>query len=522
MTAANQKQRGFMRFIGGVERVGNKLPHPFMLFLGLIAIVIVASVICEWLGVSASYTKIVAGKGSQNIVVKAQSLLSRESIRFLFENFQHIFFDFSPLRAVVPLLMAIGVCEQSGLMEVLIKKTILNAPEWAISAVVAFVALNANLASDAGILAAAAVAASVYKSMGKNPWIGIAIAAATGQAGFGANLLIASQDLVVNGITDAVTKELGINAPTHILMNWYFLASAVVVLTIVSCFVTKFFTVPHLVSEGLPVDIPVEDMREKATPLQMAGLKKAGLGLLFWIILIVALAFPQNGILRADNGALLPKSPLLSSVIFIIFVGFFIPGWIYGRVTGSIKRSKDIPVMMLNALKQNGMLMVIALSSSIFIKTFNMSNLPTIIGFKGAELIRSINLAGYPTLVLIIIVTMFFNLFIASANAKWLMLAPIYIPMFTAIGFSPALITAAYRAGDSSTNPIAPLSSTVIVVMSFFEQYNQDKSKEVGLGTVISYSLPYSMFFFLAFCAMIAAFYFFDLPLGPGVGAFLK
>ena len=220
MQKKSAEERGFMKFIGGVERVGNRLPHPFMMFVWLIAFVILISVICEWLGISASYTKVTEGSAPETVVIKAKSLLNRENICFFFLNFQNIFFDFSPLRAVIPLLMAIGVCEQSGLMETFIKRTILKAPQWAVVAILTFVAINANLASDAGIIAAAAVGGAVYQAMGKNPWIGVSIAYAAGNAGFGANFLIASQDLVVNGITMAVTQELGLTAPAHLLLNW--------------------------------------------------------------------------------------------------------------------------------------------------------------------------------------------------------------------------------------------------------------------------------------------------------------
>ncbi|MCD8233467.1 MAG: AbgT family transporter [Cloacibacillus porcorum] len=522
MQKKSAEERGFMKFIGGVERIGNRLPHPFMMFVWLIAFVILISVICEWLGVSASYTKVTEGASPETITIKAKSLLNKENIRFFFLNFQNIFFDFSPLRAVIPLLMAIGVCEQSGLMETFIKRTILKAPQWAVVAILTFVVINANLASDAGIIAAAAVGGAVYQAMGKNPWIGVSIAYAAGNAGFGANFLIASQDLVVNGITMAVTQELGLNAPAHLLMNWYFLSAAVVVLTAVTVLVTKYCTVPHIAADGLPIDIPRKECGETISPLQVKGLRYAGLALLFWLAVILLLTLPADAILRSDNGALLPRSPFLSGIIFTLFMAFLLPGVAYGRTVGTITNSKDIPSMMGTALKQNIMLIVIALTASIFIKLFNLSNLPTIVGFKGAELINQANLTGYPTLIIIVCLTAFFNLFIGSANAKWLMLAPIYIPMFTAVGFSPAMVTAAYRCGDSCTNPIAPLSTMLVVAIALFERFNvaPDK-KEVGIGTVVAYSLPYTIFFFFAFLAMLACFYFFNIPLGPGAGVFM-
>lgn len=516
------KKTFFMRFIGGVERVGNKLPHPFIMFCWLILFTIVASVIAEVMGAAVTYTKIVAGGASEIVTVKAVSLLSRESVRYMFENYQHIYFDFTPLRAVFPLLMAIGVTEQSGLLDAFIKKTLMKAPEWAVMAILSCVALNANLASDAGIIAAATVGGAIYKAKGKNPWIGIALAYAAGNAGFGANFLIASQDLVVNGITAAVANEIGINAPTHVLMNWYFLASAVIILTIVSVWVTKRFTVRHIVADGLPVDIPRENELEGLNEDQNKGLHWAGITLLIWVAFLLALIIPSDALLRSNAGNILPQSPLLNSIIFILFLSFLFPSIAYGVAAGTIKSSKDIPGMMSTAAKQNSVFLVIAMTASIFIKLFNMSNLPTIIGFAGGALIKAANLAGYPTLVIIVMITSFVNLFIASANAKWMMLAPIYIPMFCSLGFSPALVTAAYRAGDSSTNPLAPLSYMLVIALALFERYNVDpEGKPVGVGTVMSYALPYTVFFMLAFLCMLAVFYFFNLQLGPGVSPFL-
>lgn len=458
----------------------------------------------------------------ETITIEAKSLLTKENIRFLFLNFHNIFFDFSPLRAVIPLLMAIGVCEQTGLMEAFIKRTILKAPAWAVTAILALVAINGNLASDAGIIAAATIGGAVYQAMGKNPWIGVTIAYAAGNAGFGANLLISSQDLVVNGITMAVTEELGINAPAHLLMNWYFLASAVFVFTAVAVFVTRVYTLPHMSAEGLPIDIQRSESGDSVSAAESKGLRCAGIALLLWLAVLCLLSLPANAVLRADTGELLPKSPLLSSIIFVLFMTFLIPGVAYGKAVGTIKSSKDVPNMMGTAIKQNIMLLVIAMTASVFISLFNLSNLPTIIGFKGAELIKSLRLTGYPSIVIIVSLTMFFNLFMAGANAKWLMLAPIYIPMFTALGFSPAMITAAYRAGDSSTNAIAPLSTMIIVAIALYERFNVvPEKKQVGIGTVMSYAIPYTVFFYLAFLAILAVFYFFNLPLGPGAGVFM-
>ena len=52
-TPAQPMQRSFMdKLLDGVERVGNKVPHPVLMFAYLILFVIVASTVLGWLGVS--------------------------------------------------------------------------------------------------------------------------------------------------------------------------------------------------------------------------------------------------------------------------------------------------------------------------------------------------------------------------------------------------------------------------------------------------------------------------------------
>ncbi len=517
-----KKKDRFQSFISGLERAGNKLPHPFILFLWLILVVIILSVITSMLGVHVTYEKAVSGGEMEQVTLYAKNFFSREIIRDLFMNFQHVYFNFSPLRAVFPLLMAIGIVEQTGLLNAFIRKTLMKVPKSFVVAVLIFVALNANLASDAGVLAATAIGGSVFHAMGMNPWIGIAAAFSAGNAGYAANMLIASQDLVVNGITTSVSQELGINAPTHVLMTWYFLIVMALVLPLVGSWVTNRFTVKHLQKSGLPLEVERGEALEDISPTEKKGLRWAGLGLLAWIVLILILSIPKNGLLRSDTGTILPKSPLMSSIIFILFMAFMIPGIIYGIVTKTIKKSGDVPTMMMEAAKQNISLLVLAMTASLFIHIFNLTNLPTIIGVSGGNLIQALNLDGVPSIFIIILLTAVINLFIASANAKWMILAPVYIPMFTVIGFSPAFITALYRIGDSITNPLTPLGYMLFIAVGLYQKFDMsEKEHDVGLGTVISYALPYSIFYFITFSVVILAFYFLNLPLGPGISPHL-
>ncbi|HOG53311.1 MAG TPA: AbgT family transporter, partial [Bacillota bacterium] len=150
------------------------------------------------------------------------------------------------------------------------------------------------------------------------------------------------------------------------------------------------------------------------------------------------------------------------------------------------------------------------------------SKLTTILAVKGGQLIQAWGLGGVPLIVIFVLLVCFVNLFMISGSAKWLILAPIFVPMFAQVGFAPALTQVAYRAGDSSTNIISPLSYYLPVIIGLLEQYKPEGQEgKIGIGSVISYSLPYSIAYIIMFVTMLIVWYVFKLPLGPGAATVL-
>lgn len=165
--------------------------------------------------------------------------------------------------------------------------------------------------------------------------------------------------------------------------------------------------------------------------------------------------------------------------------------------------------------------MVVVLPAAIFVQLFNASRLTTVLAVNGAHWLERMNLGGIPLLIMFILLCTFINLFITSGSAKWLILAPIFVPMFSIVGFSPALTQVAYRIGDSSSNIISPLSYYVPVIIGLLEQYRSDPDTKVGIGTVISLEMPYTIAYLICFTALLIAWYLLGIPLGPGASALL-
>src|SRR5699024_9102597 len=123
-----------------------------------------------------------------------------------------------------------------------------------------------------------------------------------------------------------------------------------------------------------------------------------------------------------------------------------------------------------------------------------------------------ISLTGIPLLLLFIVISAIINLFIGSASAKWAMMAPIFVPIMMQLGYSPELTQMAYRISDSTTNIITPLMTYFALIIAFAQKYD----KKMGIGTLISVMIPYSIFFLIGWSILLIAWIMFGFDLGPG------
>ena len=515
-----QKVGAFERFIRGVEVVGNKCPHPFWLFVFLSLLIMFVSAWLSGKGVSVTY--MAAGRGGAapaQTTVAVVNLLSYDSIRVLLSDFVKTYMNFAPLGLVLVMMLGIGLVEQVGMISALMRKTILGAPRSIITAVIALVGINANLASDAGIIFTPVIAAAVFKSLGRNPWVGIAVGYAAATGGFTANFFVAGTDALLAGITKSAIEGVAVippDTPAHPLINWYFMIAATFVLTFVTVIVTEKYTVKMLGDESQGLD-PEELKKHAVTPAENRGLLWSLLTLIGYIGLILALTIPEGSLFRSPDGSLLPKSPLMSSIVSILFFMFFFVGIAYGLGAGVIKGGEDVPKLMQKGIVGSVGFMVVVLPASIFVELFRASSLDTVLSVVGADWLKAMNIGGVALIIVFILLVTFLDLFMSSGSAKWLIMAPIFVPMFAHVGFSPALTQCAYRVGDSCANIITPISYYLPIIIGLLEQYKKDANTKVGLGTVISLGLPFSIFYLIGFVALLIIWYVFGLPLGPGV-----
>lgn len=523
MTQGSVKSTKMTTFIKTVERVGNKLPDPFILF-GLFAIfTLIISLILSKMGVEASFME----KGTESLtVVKIENLLTFNKLRQVVSDFPTTYVNFPSLKLVLIMMMAIGVVEETGFFDSVMRKYLLKAPKSVITAVFIFACVNANVMSDAGVILTLTLGGVVFASIGRSPILGIMLGYAACNGGYCASLLVAGADALVAGITEQVAVDAGFHLDINPLCNYYFMAAATVVLTVVLTIFTEKFIIKLFPEEEVADDSMLK--KYELSDLENRGLKFGMYGFLSFAVIMLVLTLPSGAFFRNSIGGFLPKSPLLSSIVVILFFLFLFIGVSYGVGIKKITSGRDVSKLLQAGAKKSAPLMVTFLTCALFMDLLNKSNILRIIAIKMAELIKAANVGPLFLLILVIVLTAMMNPFMTSASTKWILLAPMVVPVFGMIGVNPAYAQLAYRIGDSATNIISPLHPAITVIIGLMAQYNSEKEKktgkkvdEAGFGTIFSLTLPYSIVILLTLTTLMIISYILRLPIGLGVSTFI-
>lgn len=493
----------FQRFLDRIEKTGNKLPHPITLFAILALIVVILSAVVSSLGISVEHP------GKEGEMVEVTNLLDKEGIRYLFGSMVDNFIGFAPLGVVLATMSGIGLAERTGLISVLLRGFVMAIPNSLITAGLVFAGIMSSVAVDAGYVVLPPLGAVIFAALGRHPLAGISAAFAGVSAGFSANLTLSSLDALLSELTSSAASIIdpAYAEQMNIAMNWWFIIASTFFLTFVGAWVTEKIVEPRLgkYEGGYQGEI------EQLNKTEKKGLKWAGLSVLITAILLSLLVAFPNAPLRADDGGII-DSPFMSSLVPVILILFFVPGLFYGIATKSIKSDKDVADQLTDTMATMGMFIVLAFTAGQFVAYFSESNMGLVLGVYGAEFLDTINLSGIPLIITFVFVVGFLNLFIGSATAKWAMIAPIFVPMMMQLGYSPELTQMAYRIADSTTNIITPLMTYFALIIAFAQKYD----KKMGIGTLISVMLPYSIAFLISWTIMLIVWMLLGIDLGPG------
>lgn len=487
-------------FFGFVEKAGNALPHPALLF-GLFAVTtLLLSAVGSWLGWSGVHP-------ATGETVSIVNLLSREGIHRILLGMVDNYVGFAPLGIVMVALLGIGLAESSGLTKAAINSLLVKAPAKSVTFMIVFTSILSNVASDLGYLLIIPMAGVIFHSLGRHPIAGMSAAFAGVSGGFSANLLIGTIDPLLAGLSTEAAHILDTNYYVTPTANYYFMAVSTIIISITATFVTTKWIEPRL---GKYTGSVERDEIVQPTALEKKGLRRAGWVLLAWIILFSIGLIPEDGILRGNDGTIL-HSPLLRGFIAVLFLVTTTLGAVYGYTVGTFKTQNDLVNGMNTSFKSLASFLVLVFFAAQFVAWFRWSNLGLLLAINGAHGLQSADIGLIPLVVIFVLFAGFMNLFMGSASAKWAILGPVFIPIFMLLGYSPELSQAVFRVGDSFTNIISPMMSFFALIIVYYQKYD----KKASIGTIMATMMPYSLAFFVVWVLLLIVWILIGLPLGP-------
>jgi aminobenzoyl-glutamate transport protein len=545
------ESRGFtQKMLDGIEKAGNKVPHPVMMFIYLIALVMVLSVILDALNVSVTEEILVpepevvipeyieAGSTEpagievedydtqftlEEIEVPVRSLLTVDGLRFIFTSFVNNFANFSVVAVIFVAMIGVGVAEEAGLMGALIRKLVAAAPGSLLTFFIILIGGLSSVATDAGYLILIPLGAAAFLSVNRHPLAGIAAAYAGVSAAFSVNILIAPLDALLTEMTNEAIALVNPDESLTITANLYFSIVSTLLMAVVMTFITARIIEPRLgtyVPEAAAVGedgIPVVDAAPEAAVVdpeaESRGMRYALFAILGAVVAIVILTAPSGAPLRdPETDAIIGDTPFMSSLIFLITLIFLAAGIGYGIGARTIKSSTDVINGITKTFASLSGLIFMLLIISQFIAFFNYTAMPRVIAGGLAHLLEKADVNEVLLLVAFILVIALLDIIIPGSLPKWAIFAPIFVPLFINLGVSPQTVLAAYRVGDSPMNVITPL----MVYLPFIIIVAQRYQKNTGIGTIISLMIPYTLIVLLIWIVFFVLWYVLGIPLGPG------
>ncbi|MEU6697455.1 AbgT family transporter [Pseudonocardia sp. NPDC046786] len=532
-----------------MERVGNRLPDPVILFVVLAVLLAGLSAVLSAAGLSAQVP-------GQDEITPVRSLLTGEGLRFALTEAVTNFVEFPPLGTIIAVLLGIAVADRSGLLPTLLRVTVLRAPRRLITPALMFAGVCGSIASDAAYIVLIPLGAMVFRTVGRSPAVGAVAAFVSVGAGYDASIFVTATDVLLAGITNSAAAIVDPSIQLTALSNYWFNAVSAVLIALAAAVVVDRVVEPstrrgnpaaaaddlsgsgtgaagdrgadtgpgnspaHSSGQdgepGRPVDpdLAAQEAEEaraaEVTAEQLRGLRDAGLTLLGLLAFYAAIWFPAGSPLREPETGTLVPSPFLDGIAVVLLLTFLIVGIVYGIRVGTIRTPADVPRLMREGLTDIVPILVLFFVIAQFLAWFTWSGIGQWIAVSGAEVLRSLGAPAPVLLFLTVVMVFVLGLVITSGSAQWSLLAPVLVPMLLLVGIEADQTMAAFRIGDSVANSLTPMSPYFAVALGFLQRYRRD----AGIGTLISMTLPICAAMFVVWTALFLVWISLGIPLG--------
>lgn len=504
-----KKKRDFVgSFLNIIEKTGNKLPHPATIFAILAVTVLVISWLASLIGFSATHP-------TTGEIIEPVNLLSEKGLHLIITSMVDNFTSFAPLGTVLVSMLGIGIAESSGLIGTSLRLLVLSSPQKLLTFVIVLSGILSNTASEVGYVLLVPLGGIIFMAMGRHPIGGIAAAFAGVSGGYSANLLLGTIDPLLAGLSEEAARLIEPNYIVNPASNYYFMLASVPLIALAGTWVTEKIVMPRLGEYHGSAE--VEEIK-KLNSQEKKGLLYAIIAAILFFGILAWGTIPSEGFLRNPETGSLLKSPFMDGIVAFIFLGAAIMGIFYGIGAGTFKNDSEVMKGMGKAMETMGIYIVLTFFAAQFVAYFKWTNLGVIFAIEGAVALQASGLGPIPLLITFVLLSAVINLVMGSASAKWALMAPVFIPMFMLLGYSPELIQVSYRVGDSVTNIISPMMSYFALIVAFLQKYD----KNAGIGTIVATMLPYSFVFFIVWTLLLIIWVLTGIPVGPDAPLFLE
>ena len=500
---------GVLKVLETVDRVGNKLPHPFWIFVWLAGIVAVLSAVLSAFDVSS--TNPADGK-----TVAVQNLLSFDGVQMIFGDAITNFVTFPPLGLIIVVALGVSIADASGLLPALMRGMLARVSPRYVTFTIALTAMVAQIASDAAFAVMIPLAMIAYRAVGRSPIIGAVVAYVSVGGASSIGLLPSGSDAVFAGISTAAAHTIDPSYSVSPLSNYYFSATSSLVLAVSITVVVEL-----IVAKRVAV-LEAQEPSIDGEPLPSMGLEKeerrgliaAGVGALIFFAAVVLAVLPAGSPLRGEAGSIL-DSPLMDNMAVFMMLFFAVVGVCYGVVKGSITSAGDIPGLMATGVRELVPVMVLFFAASQFLAYFKWTNIGQVLSIEGASLLDSMGASPVLIFIAAVLLISCMNLLLTSGSAMYAFVAPVLIPMLMLLDMAPETTQAMFRVADAPTNSLTPMSPYFVMALGFMRRYRPS----AGIGTLMSLVLPIALVNLVVWLTLFIIWYLLGLPLGPGVNA---
>ncbi|MER7078230.1 AbgT family transporter [Saccharopolyspora kobensis] len=497
-----------MRALDVVDRVGNKLPHPFWLFVILSVLVVLASWLLSALGVSA-----VSPVDGEEVEVK--NLISGPGVQMMLGDLIDNFVNFPPLGMIVVVMLGVAIADKSGLLAAMMRAALARVPAGLVTFAVALTSMFAHIASDAAFVVMIPLAMIAFRAVGRSPIIGAVVAYVAVGGASSISPVIEASDAVFAGLSTSAAQTIDPGYVVTPVANYYFSLTSSLLLSVSITVVTELVVARRVAAMNAaePELTDVDELPDMSlSAAERKGVRRALIAAALYLAAVVLAVLPGGSPLRGGGGSIV-DSVLMDNVAVVMMLFFMIIGTVYGVTVRTITSPKDFPELMGQGLRELVPVLVLFFAVSQFLAYFKWTNIGQVIAIGGAGLLDSMDAPVVVIFLGAVLLISVLNLLLTSGSAMWALVAPVLVPMLMLLHIQPETTQALFRIADAPTNSLTPMSPYFVIALGFIRRYRPS----AGIGTLMSLVLPLALVNLTVWVLMFLAWYALGLPLGPGV-----